>query len=302
MRVCAIDVGTNTVLSLVADVEDGRIVRVLADEERFARLGQGVDASGRLHPDAMDRVVDRLEAAAATARHLGAERIAIGATSASRDAANVGDLVARVRDEVGLEYRVIAGVEEAALSFRGALAVLPGIEAATVVDIGGGSTEVVTGTASGGVGFRTSLNVGSVRLTERHFAERPPPADALAAAEADVVAAFGTVPDGVADGLPLVATGSVARLFARLSGRTGDAPEVPRAVVAAWRERLAGLTPEAALAIAPDVLAGREDVAAAAALVLDVAMCELGAGAYVATPGGLRYGIALAVEEGSWGD
>ena len=297
MRICAIDVGTNTVLSLVAEVEGGEIRAVLADEERFARLGQGVDASGRLHPDAMDRVVDRLGAAQATARRLGAERIVIGATSASRDAANVGDLVARVRDELGLDYQVIAGVEEAALSFRGALAALPDTEAAVVVDIGGGSTEIVSGTVSEGVAYRTSLDVGSVRLTERHFAERPPPPSALAAAEADVARAMATVPKGLADGLPFVATGSVARLFARLGGFDGEAPEVPHAVVSAWRERLAGLTPEAALAVAPDVLAGREDVAAAAVLVLDVVMRAVGADAYVATPGGLRYGLALAAAE-----
>ncbi|MEM1115934.1 MAG: exopolyphosphatase [Bacteroidota bacterium] len=297
MTLCAIDVGTNTVQSLVAEVEGGAVVRVLADEERFARLGQGVDASGRLHPDAMDRVVDRLGAAQATADRLGAERVVIGATSASRDAANVGELVARVRHELGLDYTVISGVDEAALSFRGALAALPGTEAAVVVDIGGGSTEIVRGTASEGVAWRTSLDVGSVRLTERHFSVRPPPESDLVAAEADVAALMATVPDDLAAGLPLVATGSVARLFARLSGAEGEAPKVSRNTVTAWRERLAGLAPEAALAIAPDVMAGREDVAAAAVLILDVVMRELGAEAYVATPGGLRYGLALAAAD-----
>lgn len=296
MRICAIDVGTNTVVSVVADLEDGDL-RVLADEERFARLGQGVDASGRLAPEAMDRVLDRLAEAVATAERLGAERTVIGATSASRDASNVGVLQARVRDELGLDYRVISGAEEAALSFRGALAMLPAVDAATVVDIGGGSTEIVTGTRADGVAFRTSLDVGSVRLTERHFAARPPPASAVQAAEADVQAALRAVSREAVDGLPLLATGSVARMLARLSGAEGEVLRVPYAAVAEWRERLLRLTPADTLAIAPDVLAGREDVVAAAVLVLETVMRTLGMDAYVATPGGLRHGLALQAAE-----
>ena len=304
MRVCAIDVGTNTVVSVVADVVGGRL-DVVADEERFARLGQGVDASGRLAPDAMDRVVDRLAAARATAERLGAERVVIGATSASRDAANVGDLQGRVRDELGLEYRVISGAEEAALSFRGALALLPGplagsgqaVDEAAVVDVGGGSTEVVAGTRAGGVAYRTSLDVGSVRLTERHFAERPPAPPAVRAAEADVAAALATVDLDAVRGRPLLATGSVARLLARVAGVVGDPPVVSAAVAGEWRSRLLGLTPSETLALAPDALRGREDVAATSVLILTAVVRALGAEGYVATPGGLRHGLALWAAE-----
>ena len=296
MRICAIDVGTNTVTSIVADVEGGRL-HVLEDEERFARLGQGVDASGRLAPEAIERALDRLAGAKGTADRLGAEHVVIGATSASRDARNVGVLVDRVRRELGLDYRVIPGVEEAALSFRGALALLPEVEAATVVDIGGGSTEVVTGTRAGGVGFRTSLDVGSVRLTERHFSERPVSAEAARAAEADVTAALAAVPrERLAR--PVVATGSVARLLARLAGAEGTTPHVPHADVRAWRERLLSLTPDETRALAPDVLTGREDVAAAAVLTLETVIRGLGADGYVATRGGLRHGLALQAADG----
>ena len=288
MRVCAIDVGTNTVMSVVADVSDGRLA-VVADEERFARLGQGVDASGRLAEAAMARVLDRLAGAVATAERLGAERVVIGATSASRDASNVGDLQARVREAFGLEYRVLSGEEEASASFRGALALLPALDAALVVDIGGGSTEVARGTRAAGVTDRQSVDVGSVRLTERHFAERPPGAPAVEAARADAEAAYAAV--GVERaGAPLVATGSVGRLVARLAG--ADAL-VPAAAVRQWRDRLLALTPADALAVAPDVLAGREDVAAAALLLLDAVLARFGADAYVPTAGGLRHGLAL---------
>lgn len=295
MRICAIDVGTNTVVSVVVDVDGGRL-SVLADEERFARLGQGVDASGRLAPEAIERALDRLAAAQTTARRLGAERVVIAATSASRDARNVGVLVERVRGELGLDYRVISGVEEAALSFRGSLALLPDVEAATVVDVGGGSTEIVTGTRAGGVGFRTSLDVGSVRLTERHFADRPVTAEAARAAEADVTAALASV-ERERLARPVVATGSVARLLARLAEAEGHSPHVPLDAMRAWCERLLSLTPDETRALNPDVLTGREDVAAAAVLTLETVVRGLGADGYTATPGGLRHGLALRAAE-----
>jgi exopolyphosphatase/guanosine-5'-triphosphate,3'-diphosphate pyrophosphatase len=292
MRICAIDVGTNTVMSVVADVTDSGLV-VVEDEERFARLGQGVDASGRLAPEAIDRVLDRLAAAQATAQRLGAERIVIGATSASRDAANVGELQAKVRAELGLEYRVISGEAEAEASFRGALARLPDVDAALVVDIGGGSTEVALGTRAAGVARRQSVNVGSVRLTERHFGERPPSADAVEDARLDAEAAYAAVAFERGEA-PLVATGSVGRLVARL---VGSEDRVPIEALRPWRDRLLARTPAEALALAPDVLAGREDVAAAALLLLDAALVRFGADGYVPTTGGLRHGLALAEAE-----
>ena len=288
MRLCAIDVGTNTVMSVVADVAGGQL-EVVADEERFARLGQGVDASGRLAPEAMDRVVARLAEAVATAERLGAERVVIGATSASRDAENVGELQARVRQSFGLDYRVLTGEEEAEASFRGALALLPDLDAALVVDIGGGSTEVAQGTRADGVTARQSVDVGSVRLTERHFSQRPPSAESVAAARRDVESAYAAVAIDRAGAF--VATGSVGRLLGRLAG----SPETVRqSAVVAWRDRLLSLTPAEALAVAPDVLAGREDVAAAAVLCLAAALDRWGADAYVPTAGGLRHGLALA--------
>ncbi len=306
MRVCAIDVGTNTVNALVADVVDGRLA-IVADEERFARLGQGVDASKQLAPEAIERVLGCLAAAQATAERLGAERVVIGATSASRDAGNVGVLVDAARARLGLDYRVISGAEEAALSFRGALSqwrAAPG-GPVVVVDVGGGSTEVAVGTRAAGVSARMSLDVGSVRLTERRFPARPPGAAAVQAARGDVAMAAATLPGdaaaAIASGAPVVATGSVARLVARLAGfdtsAGAPAPTVPIAAVADLSERLLGLTPAEALALAPEALSGREDIAAAAVLVLLETLTAIGAPAFVTTRGGLRHGLALAAAE-----
>lgn len=290
MRICAIDVGTNTVVSVVADVQGGALT-VLADEERFARLGQGVDASGRLAPEAMGRVVDRLAQAQESARQLDAEQIVISATSASRDASNVGELQARVRDELGLDYRVISGVEEAALSFRGALAMRPEVAEACVVDIGGGSTEIVAGTRAEGVTYRTSLDVGSVRLTERHIRAFPVSEADQSRIVSDVRGVLASVEMDAVVERPVAATGSVACWMA------GEADAVSLDEVRLWRQRVVSRTPEQVLGLAPSLLAGREDVVATYVLILEAILEAFGANGYLATRGGLRHGLALQAAE-----
>lgn len=298
-RIAAIDVGTNTVLCLVADVHaDGRLA-VLADEERFARLGEGVDANGRLTEAAMARVLDRLAAAKATAERYDAEQIVIGATSASRDASNTADLAARVYDTLGLDYRVLSGEEEAALTFRGTLAMVPGLDAACVLDIGGGSTEIVVGKAKAQPHYRVSLDVGSVRLTERFLKSQPPAAFQIAEAERTLGAVLGMVPREQIIGLPLVEGGGTAHVLAVLIGETNPAPTVPYATVCRWRDRLLALTPAEVRALDPELLTGREDVTAAAVLLLDAVMKRFGFDAFIASPGGLRHGLALHAAEPS---
>ncbi|MEM1053910.1 MAG: hypothetical protein AAGI52_00165 [Bacteroidota bacterium] len=295
MRVCAIDVGTNTVNSLVADVSPEGLA-VLADEERFARLGQGVDAAGRLAPDAMDRVVDRLAAAKATAEQYGAEQILIGATSASRDASNVDELQARVLRELELEYRVISGAEEARLSFLGALALVPHVSRAVVFDVGGGSTEIVSGERGQLPGFVRSLDIGTVRLTERHGAVPPVSPERQSSVRQTVHEALATIPPDVWARGPLVGTGSTAKVAAYVAGTDGA---IPREPIQAARARLASLTPEAITTLAPDVMAGRADVMVAALILVEGLMEVAGADTFVSSAGGLRHGIALEAVNGS---
>ena len=182
-------------------------------------------------------------------------------------------------------------MEEASLSFRGALALRPELDAACVVDIGGGSTEVVAGTQASGVAYRTSLDVGSVRLTERHIHAYPVSSHASSNIVADVRAALANVELAAVAGLPLVATGSVARLLA------GDGEQASREEVAEWRQRVTSRTPEQVLALAPDRLAGRQDVVATSVLILDAVMQAFGAEAYLATRGALRHGLVLQAAE-----
>ena len=180
-RVAAIDCGTNSIRLLVAEA-DGRGFRELERDLRITRLGQGVDATGEFHPDALVRTFAACdEYAAALDRH-GVGRVRFVATSAARDAGNREAFDAGVRERLGVTPEVIAGDEEAQLSFAGALGAAPDAEAPTLVmDIGGGSTELVLGQAGRPV-TGVSLDMGSVRLRERILASDPPSLDEVAEA------------------------------------------------------------------------------------------------------------------------
>jgi exopolyphosphatase/guanosine-5'-triphosphate,3'-diphosphate pyrophosphatase len=182
-RVAAIDCGTNSIRLLVADAAPGpdgrqRLTDVYRDN-RIVRLGKGVDATGILNPDAIERTRIALADYAATVREAGAERVRMVATSATRDAGNRDEFFGMVRATLGAEAEVISGDTEARLSFTGAVGDLPATDGPfVVVDVGGGSTELVVGTRddAGGVDVRgaRSVDVGCVRITERCLRTDPP--------------------------------------------------------------------------------------------------------------------------------
>jgi len=182
MRVAVVDLGTNSTRLLVADVQPDGAVTELERRSTVTRLGQGVDASGALAPEAMQRVFDTLEDyRAAIDEHAASETMAV-LTSAVRDAANGAEFTARVRDEFGLDAQTLSGDQEAQLSFLGATSSRDdGAPAPVVViDIGGGSTELVVG-ERGEVAFFVSTQAGSVRQGERFVHSDPPAPDELAA-------------------------------------------------------------------------------------------------------------------------
>ncbi|ABM08513.1 Ppx/GppA phosphatase family protein [Paenarthrobacter aurescens] len=197
-RVAAIDCGTNSIRLLIADSSVGASEKdgpgPLTDivrEMRVVRLGQGVDATGELAPEALERTFAATRDYAALIKEHGAGRVRFAATSATRDASNRQVFVDGIRELLGVQPEVISGDEEAALSFAGASSVLPatGKDPILVVDLGGGSTEFVVGDSSGVIAAR-SVDIGCVRLTERHLRSDPPTAAQIAAAEADVDAAL----------------------------------------------------------------------------------------------------------------
>jgi exopolyphosphatase / guanosine-5'-triphosphate,3'-diphosphate pyrophosphatase len=175
VRVAVVDLGTNSTRLLVAEVVDGRL-NELARRTRVTRLGEGVDRGGRLLPQALERVFEALADYRRLIDDLEAERVVAVATSAVRDAENRDELLAAIERRFGLRGATIRGDEEARLTFLGATAERADRDTETLVfDIGGGSTEYVVGRPGSPPGFQVSTPLGSVRHTERHLRDDPPP-------------------------------------------------------------------------------------------------------------------------------
>lgn len=226
-RVAAIDCGTNSLRLLVADVgDDGRLADVVRRME-IVRLGQGIDRTGVIAPEAMARTLAVTREYADQCRALGVGRVRFVATSASRDARNAGEFVAGVRDAFGdldVTPEVVAGDAEARFSFSGATGDLQAVGVPgpyLVVDLGGGSTELVRGTTD--VEAARSVDVGSVRMTERHLHSDPPAAQQVAAARLDVAAALDTVEESV----DLTGIGAVVGLAGSITTITAHALRLP---------------------------------------------------------------------------
>jgi exopolyphosphatase/guanosine-5'-triphosphate,3'-diphosphate pyrophosphatase len=186
MRIAVVDLGTNPTRLLVADVEHSR-VRELSRRTTITRLGEGVDAGSRLLDGAIARVFEALVDYRREIDELGAERVVAVATSAVRDAENGEEFRRELRERFGIDARIISGDEEARLTFAGATAErAPGGDPVLVLDIGGGSTEFVVGTAGEDPSFHVSTQAGSVRQTERHIRSDPPAAPEVDELAADV--------------------------------------------------------------------------------------------------------------------
>jgi exopolyphosphatase/guanosine-5'-triphosphate,3'-diphosphate pyrophosphatase len=196
VRVAAIDCGTNSIRLLIADIHDGGFKEVVRQME-VVRLGQGVDKNKAFDPEAIERTLNATGKYARLIATKGVEKIRFCATSATRDATNRDLFIDGVRNILGIDPEVIPGVEEAALSFMGATNELHQSDAPfLVVDIGGGSTEFVLGSKS--VESAISVNIGCVRMAERHLNQQPPSHEAIASATADIDAAIALAANSVA--------------------------------------------------------------------------------------------------------
>jgi exopolyphosphatase / guanosine-5'-triphosphate,3'-diphosphate pyrophosphatase len=293
VRVAAIDCGTNSIRLLVADLTDNKLVDVHR-EMRIVRLGQDVDATGRLAPDAVERTRVALADYAGIMRHTDVQRVRMVATSATRDAANREDFFSMVRQTLGTDAEVITGDEEARLSFTGAVGDLdPADGPFVVVDVGGGSTEVVLGDwdgTSAKVAAARSVNVGCVRITERHLHSDPPTPDEISAARQFAAQtlheAFADVPVDKARSWVGVA-GTVTTLSAvaqRLSGYDPERTHLSRLSLEQVRGTAQNLlaSTHQQRAANPVIHPGRVDVIAGGALIVAVLAEELHARAGIA--------------------
>lgn len=197
-RIAVIDLGSNSTRLLVAEVEDGA-VRELERRTEITRLGEGVDADGRLSDSAVERVLEVLAGYRDEIDRLGAEEVVAVATSAVRDADNGEEFGERLRERFGIEPRTISGEEEARLTFLGATAALAtGGDPTLVLDIGGGSTEFVVGRPGSEPSFHVSTKLGAVRQTERHLHDDPAADEQLERLRSEVQATIAAeVPEAV---------------------------------------------------------------------------------------------------------
>ncbi|KOT62551.1 MULTISPECIES: Ppx/GppA phosphatase family protein [Streptomyces] len=308
-RVAAVDCGTNSIRLLVADLDPA--TGELKDLDRrmtIVRLGQGVDRTGRLAPEALERTFAACREYAGIIRELGAEKLRFVATSASRDAENRDDFVRGVVDILGVEPEVITGDQEAEFSFTGATKELTGRPDVDtpylVVDIGGGSTEFVLGSDT--VRAARSVDIGCVRMTERHLVRDgkiiadPPGEEQIAAIKADIARAL----DQAAETVPL----SEARTLVGLAGSVTTVAaialnlseydsaaihhsRIPLSQVREITHRLLTTTHEERAEI-PAIHPGRVDVIAAGALVLLSIMERMGAEEVVVSEHDILDGIA----------
>lgn len=288
-RYAAIDVGTNSVLLLVAERDSAGRWQPVLERAEITRLGKGVDQSKRLAPESIETTVKVLEQYAAEARSLGAQRIVTSATSAARDASNGREFLDAAKSRAGLDIEIIAGEEEARLSYASAHADFGGKNPLIVLDIGGGSTEFIYGSADGNVMFRHSFDVGSVRMTERFkgdmtrvrehlretFSKLPKPP-----AGAKLVGVAGTVTTVL----------SVSRAIEPYDASKVHGATMTTAEVQAISEKLRSLDLEARKKL-PGLQPKRADVIPAGATILEESMNAVGAADLIVSDRGLRWGL-----------
>ncbi|MDP9257958.1 MAG: Ppx/GppA family phosphatase [Actinomycetota bacterium] len=301
MRVAAADIGTNSTRLLIADVgSDGSV----AEGERLleiTRLGEGVDASGSLAEAPMGRVTDTLERYAARARALSAERLLAVATSAVRDAANRDDFLVRVAAS-GFEPRLLTGDQEAATTFAGVCSRAPGGEPVAadgtlVVDVGGGSTELVLGGA-GGVAWSRSLQAGCVRMTERDLGEDVIKDSDLVACATAIRVLLEVVPDAVVQATRrAIAVAGTATTLAAIQHGGYDADAVHGARITredtrALEHRLAAMTLAERRSV-PGLEAARAPVIVAGLVVLGSVLDRFGLAEAIVSERDILHGAAL---------
>lgn len=285
-RAAAIDCGTNSLRLLIADVRPGAGTATdVVREMRVVRLGEGVDATGAFSAAALERTFAACAGYAETLRAAGSPPVRFVATSASRDVTNRTEFVAGVESILGVHPEVISGQEEGALSFAGATRGLPVTARPPylVVDIGGGSTEFVLG--AGRDEHRASVDVGCVRMTERHLAGDPPTREQVAAARADIDAAVALAGRSVPFDVPATLIGlagsvtTVAALALELPSYQAEVIHHSRISLADVRRVTAALLamPRAERAALTVMHPGRVDVIGAGALVLERIMTATGA-------------------------
>ncbi len=299
MRLAAIDIGTNSTKMTVADAAEDGTLSVVSEDSDVTRLGEGVDAAGRLGDSPMARTLDAVIRFADAARAQGAETVLGAGTSALRDAVNGPNFILSVKDRAGVDIQIITGDREAQFAYAAvrsdASLNIPAEASLLVFDIGGGSTELILGDAAG-VGRFQSLDIGAVRLTERFLHSDPPTAYELQEATDYARAALETF--RASESVPFVAGigGTALNVAAVTQGQAHPDTDalhglsLPHAAVAAALSQFAALPLSERRAL-PGLEPKRADVIVGGALILDQVLTYFAASHFLLSVRGLRYGL-----------
>jgi exopolyphosphatase/guanosine-5'-triphosphate,3'-diphosphate pyrophosphatase len=303
MTISVIDIGTNTVLLLVAEIDSSGDLHPLVYEQRLPRLGRGVDANRNLDPESMHRVIDVLrEYKQLMAPHAPEVTVVCG-TSAVRDAANRSEFAARVRNETGFALEILDGEQEALWAYRGGISGMRGIQRATVVDIGGGSTEISVGDTRK-ISDWVSLDIGSVRVTERFFRHDPPTHPELESTIELIENELARAARFPFKGSELVAVAGTATTLAALAqgltrfdvAAVANYPMSVEKVEDLFRTLRA--MPSGMIREKSSVMEGRADIITAGALILREIMRHFGFDRVIVSERGVRYGLAIRAAGG----
>jgi exopolyphosphatase/guanosine-5'-triphosphate,3'-diphosphate pyrophosphatase len=298
MRVAALDLGSNTSLLLIAEVGK-KVDRVLLDETRVTKLGQGVHANRRFHPDALMRMKDCLTDYSAQIKKHQCEKVVAVATSAARDVANGQELL-DMAGELGIPVHIIDGPREARLTFNGALSDRESTEGCAVVDVGGGSTEVIWPGDHGPVGH--SVDVGSVRLTEMFVQQQPIAQAAMDRVRNYVQEKFAPVVKVWQPARELVAVAGTPTTLACVDQKKEFNDDLVNGYrfsgeqIDAWINKMAAMTVEEREKL-PGMQPKRADVIVTGSIILRESMRALGQNEITVSTRGVRYGVALAWQE-----
>ena len=299
LRIAAVDIGSNSIRQIVADVFPDGEIRIVDEMKAAPRLGAGVSKTGKLDQQHMDAAVEALVRMATLARQIGAKRIEVVATSAVRDASNGAAFLSRVRKETGLKARVLVGKEEARLAFRSALAHFElGRGRSVVMDIGGGSLELALA-AEGLVERLMSFPFGAIRMTERFLTDRPAEKGVKKLRKHVRAAIAKTIPVRDWRGAEVIGSGgtftNLAGMYLERQGikvRSVHGTRIPRADVEHILEQLTSMSVEERLGV-PGLNAGRADIIVAGLAVAAEVLARVEPREVVASAFGIREGMLL---------
>ncbi len=293
MKVAAIDIGTNTILMLIAEVDENKNIIPIQDFHEIARLGEGLNSSGIISEKAFGRAIEILHKYLNFAKHYGADKICCVGTAVFREAKNSGEIVNKIKLETGIDVKIIDGEFEALLSFIGTVS---DNSYSIVIDIGGGSTEIIAGKENKII-FRKSLPIGAVKITENFFTKHPPTTDELNIAYKYIGKEFDKVRNMTVEGNIYAVAGTPTTLAAVVQGlKTYNREKIENYILTyeqiLWaKNRFLGLTLQEIVdkLYVPPL---RADVILAGTIILEKFCENFNINKVIVSDKGLRYGVA----------